>query len=439
MQLRRHEREPLHHPIVIEAAGWRCQLAIGRALGDVREYGGQLREDAAVWELERRHEAKGRDARELATIDEALRDAIDAMKHGRDARLEAGDVGGERARQWLVVEVHDAVFACGDLAHQRIVPMGTMKSVHERLEVRHLRLVREIAAEGSVTRAAHRLHLSQSAVSHQLLALERDLGTRLFDRIGKTMRPTPVGAQLLSAAQRLLADLEELELSLDRSRGDARMLLRVTTSCFTGYGWLPSAMARFGERHPTVELEIVVEATRRAVPALLADEIDFAIVTEPPKDEAWQKVPIVDSELVVIAAKEHPVTERLRRGTLPWPALHDCEIYVHDIADPDLVRLTRAIGRRPVVRKIPLSEALLDLVRYGRGVALVDRWTLDRHLGADLVALSTWPRATRTFHAVWRRSNPRGLPIEHLIEAIEAASARTVHPTSRRPRARVAR
>src|ERR1700704_6085834 len=96
--------------------------------------------------------------------------------------------------------------------------MGTMQTTHDlgigRIDTRHLRLVLAIAGEGNVTRAAGRLHLSQSAVSHQLLDLERDLETRLFDRVGKRMVPTPAGARVIDCAKRLLGELADLEDSL---------------------------------------------------------------------------------------------------------------------------------------------------------------------------------------------------------------------------------
>ncbi len=316
--------------------------------------------------------------------------------------------------------------------------METMQNAHDRLDVRHLRLVRAIGEQGSVTKAAGKLHLSQSAVSHQLLDLERDLETRLFDRVGKKMVPTAAGARLIAGAERLLGDLAELERELAAARADTRIPLRVTTSCFTSYSWLPKALTRFGVRHPNVDLDIVIEATRRAVPALIADEIDLAIVTDPPRDETWQRVAVADSELIAVARPDHPIVERKRRGALPWGALRDCEILVYDISDHDMSRLDTAVreswrrdsGQRlaaPItVRKIPLAEALLELARAGRGVGIVDRWTIEAQLDRRLVALPMAPRAPRTFYAVWRRSNPRNLPMRELVETIEQTGSRAV-------------
>jgi LysR family transcriptional regulator, regulator for metE and metH len=308
--------------------------------------------------------------------------------------------------------------------------METMKTVHDHLEVRHLRLVRAIGEEGSVTRAAGKLHLSQSAVSHQLLDLERDLATKLFDRVGKRMVATVAGKRMICAAERLLCELAELERDVIASSTSKRPL-RVTASCFTAYGWLPAALRRFASSHPTIELDIVIEATRRPVAALIADEIDLAIVTDPPRDPTYQRHQVVESELVAVAHAKHPLCRRLRPdGTLRWGALRDCELLFHDISDEHFVRLTNAVRdswrhesgeqlQAPLtICKIPLSEAMLELVRAGQSVAVVDRWTIEKQLGRTLRLLPIRPRAPRTFTAVWRRANPRRLPMRELLDLI---------------------
>jgi LysR family transcriptional regulator for metE and metH len=312
-------------------------------------------------------------------------------------------------------------------AHGRPVP----------LERRHLELVRAIAETGSVTRAAGTLYLSQSAVSHQLVDLERELGARLFDRVGKRMVPTALGARMIAGAGQVLGALVELERSL--VAGPARVRLRVTSSCFTSYNWLPAALAHFGKRHPDVELDIVLEATRRAVAALAADEVDFAIVTEPPRDDTWERTEVIASELVVVASPRHPVCARLSRGALRWSALHDCTILVPDIGDQLLAQLSDAVRTSrqretgqpaaPItVRKIPVSEALLELVRSGEGVAVLDHWTVAEHAGRrkPLRALAIAPHAARTFYAVWRRTNPRGLPMHELVELVTTHARKAV-------------
>jgi LysR family transcriptional regulator for metE and metH len=331
-----------------------------------------------------------------------------------------------------------------------------MQNAHTtgRLEIKHLRLVQSIASEGTVTRAAGRLHLSQSAVSHQLVDLERDLGTRLFDRIGKRMVPTAAGKRMLASAERLLVELTSLERDLAGDGRDARIPLRVTTSCYTSYEWLPPALVHFTNAHPRVDITVVLEATRRGMEALVADEVDLAIVAQPPKDPTWASVPLMKSQFVAVASPKHVSVKRgaLERGVMKWRDLRNTTVLVHDITDELLAMLENAVRDswhaksgerliRPIeLRRIPLTEALIELARSNVGVMIADAFIVEPYLarrggkgGArNLVCFPFAPNAERSFYAVWRKKNPRALPMSDLADIIQRASRRTLVPFPRR-------
>src|SRR5690242_2243376 len=138
------------------------------------------------------------------------------------------------------------------------------------LEVRHLRLVAAVADVGSLTRAGDRLHLTQSALSHQLRDIESRLGAALFLRVGKRLVLTPAGERLLSSAKDVLARLEETEQAIRQMGRDKAGVLRITTECYTCYHWLPPLLGQYRRRYPRVEVRIDVDATRRPVESLLA-------------------------------------------------------------------------------------------------------------------------------------------------------------------------
>src|SRR6185369_11470799 len=152
------------------------------------------------------------------------------------------------------------------------------------LEVRHLRLVKEVNAAGSLTRAGAALHLTQSALSHQLRDIESRLGTPLFLRVGKRLVLTAAGDRLLASATDVLERLRQAEHDIREMSRDRAGSLRITTECYTCYHWLPPLLLRFRRSFPRVEVRIDVEGTHHPVEMLLAGKIDIGIMSTPVRD-----------------------------------------------------------------------------------------------------------------------------------------------------------
>src|SRR5215813_8362246 len=150
------------------------------------------------------------------------------------------------------------------------------------LDTRHLRLLHAIVAEGGVSAAARKLHLTQPALSHQLRAAEDELGVRLFDRINKKMVLTPTGRRLLDRSRPILQELDAAEKEL-RLSPSAPPAIRISTECYTCYHWLPARLQLFRETLPDADVQIVVEATHHPLPVLLEGRLDIALVANPRK------------------------------------------------------------------------------------------------------------------------------------------------------------
>jgi LysR family transcriptional regulator for metE and metH len=177
--------------------------------------------------------------------------------------------------------------------------------VKRGLEVRHLRLVASVAEVGSLTKAGDRLHLTQSALSHQLRDIEARLGIALFLRIGKRLVLTPAGERLLVSARDVLERLEQAEHDIRRMGKEHAGVLRLTTECYTCYHWLPPLLMRFRRKFPRVEVRIDVDATRHPIAMLLAGKIDLAIVSSPVGDRRLVSKKVFQDELVIIASRHH--------------------------------------------------------------------------------------------------------------------------------------
>jgi LysR family transcriptional regulator, regulator for metE and metH len=245
------------------------------------------------------------------------------------------------------------------------------------LEVRHLKLVATVAEEGSVTRAAHRLHLTQSALSHQLRDIEDKLGVALFQRTARRMLLTRAGERLLESARRVLEELECVEEALRHEGNRREGVLRITTECYTCYHWLPSLMHAFQQTSPRVEVRIVAEATRRPVEALLEGELDLAIVSDPIKNRKVELEPLFQDELFLVTAPDHPLS---RRSYVKAEDLADEHLILYcddkrDLTIYQQVLIPAGVSPRQL-SAVQLTEAIVEMVKAGLGVSAIAGWAI---------------------------------------------------------------
>jgi len=275
-----------------------------------------------------------------------------------------------------------------------------------RLEVRDLRVVLALASTGSTARAASVLHITQSAVSRALLAAEDKLGTRLFDRTRQGLSPTAAGERFLADATRLLVELADLERRICAPEG-APVRIRLVCECYTAYHWVPSALVSLRKSMPDVQVELAVEHTNEPVEALLAGQIDAALLTTGavPRGQLLERS-LFSDEVVFIVSTSHPLAERktLTRADLRTNPLISSR---SPFAEEEWF-MTRVFGRaRPRLHyeRFPLTEAIIDVARAGLGIAVLSEWIAGPHLGkGDLVTkrLDAGP-LLRPWRFAWRK------------------------------------
>jgi LysR family transcriptional regulator for metE and metH len=277
------------------------------------------------------------------------------------------------------------------------------------LEVRHLSLVNEIASTGSVTRAAERLHLTQSALSHQLRDIESRLGIQLFLRLGKKMVLTPPGERVLGTAKRVLDEIGRTEEDLKLMSQNGKGVLRLCTQCNTGYHWLPPLLQSFHRKFPGVDVQIMVNATDRPIEALLEGQIDLAVVTSDIDDKRLTTERLFDDELVAVVAPSHPFAKRSCIQPEDFAEEH-LIIYSADPQDSyTFMRILRPAHVEPArVSQVPLTEAILELVKAGLGVSVMARWAIEPALKTGAVkAVRIGKRGVfRSWSAVTLRDRP---------------------------------
>lgn len=254
------------------------------------------------------------------------------------------------------------------------------------LEIRHLSLVNEIAATGSVTRAAERLHLTQSALSHQLRDIESRLGLQLFLRLGKKMVLTPAGDRVLGASKRVLDEISRTEDDLRLMSQHGKGVLRLCTQCNTGYHWLPPLLQAFHRKYPGIDVQIMVNATDRPIEALLEGQIDLAVVTSEIDDKRLSTTLLFEDELVAVVPPSHPFA---RRAYVDPEDFADEHLIIYKADRSDSYTFTRILGPAGVeparVSQVPLTEAILELVKAGLGVSVMARWAVEPTIKAGAV------------------------------------------------------
>jgi LysR family transcriptional regulator for metE and metH len=254
------------------------------------------------------------------------------------------------------------------------------------LEVRHLRLVAEIADAGSMTKASTRLHLTQSALSHQLRDIESRFKTPFFLRVGKRMVLTAAGRRLLDSARRVLDDLRRTEDDLRRLAGNSDGVIRVCTECNTGYHWLAPLLAAFHRRHPRVDVNVVADATERPVEALVEGRLDLAILTSATRDRRLRLRPLFTDEMVAIVAPTHPLAKRRWLSPQELAAEH---LLLYASAPEDSFTLRSVLAPAGLVPArmsfIMLTEAMIEMAKAGLGVGVIPRWSAQPAIAARAV------------------------------------------------------
>ena len=275
------------------------------------------------------------------------------------------------------------------------------------LEVRHLQLVAAVADVGSLTRAGDRLHLTQSALSHQLRGIESRLGAALFLRVGKRLVLTPAGERLLVSARDILERLAQAEDDIRRMGKEHAGVLRLTTECYTCYHWLPPLLMRYRRKFPRIEVRIDVEATRRPIEMLLAGRIDLAIMSSTVTDRRLVSKKVFDDELVLIAATGHRFVQQ---SHVRLTELRDETLYIYPPRDESRVlqEVLLPAGISPArIEEVQLTEAITELVKAGLGVAVLARWAVQPLVDAG--AIIARPLTARGLHRQWRAVMPRDL------------------------------
>ena len=248
------------------------------------------------------------------------------------------------------------------------------------IELRHLKTLLALEETGSVSLAAKRVFLTQSALSHQTRMLENHYGAPLFERKSTPLRFTPVGERLLRLAHDLLPQVTDAERDLARIIEGEAGELRIAVECHTCFDWLMPAMGEFRPIWPQIELDIVSGFQADPIGLLLQHRADLAIVSEAEKQNGISFQPLFAYEMVGICAPDHPLAAKnvwtaedfIGETLITYPVPDE----MLDL--PKKILIPKNIN--PPRRHSELTIAIIQLVASRRGIAALPYWTVMPYL-----------------------------------------------------------
>ncbi|WP_419537271.1 LysR family transcriptional regulator [Endozoicomonas sp.] len=261
----------------------------------------------------------------------------------------------------------------------------TMKNLS--LELRYLKTLKAIHQSGSLIDAARRLHLTQSALSHQLKELEHRIGMEVFIRKSRPPRFTTAGLKLLELAEEVLPRFKATEQSLLRLAGGQSGRLHIAIECHSCYQWLMPTISEYRKHWAEVEMDFSTAFNFAPLPALSRGELDLVVTSDPTPIDGIEYIPLFRYEMMLAIAKTHPLKEKefvspidLKNEVLiTYPVEQNRLAIFYDFLDPS--------GIEPAsTRTAELTLMMLQLVASQRGVAALPCWALAEYLDKGQVA-----------------------------------------------------
>ncbi len=297
----------------------------------------------------------------------------------------------------------------------------------EPLDSRQLRAFTVLARTGSFTRTAHELHLSQSAISYAIKALEDEIGCRLLDRVGKSVVLTQAGEQLLARAEKILDEMTAARLELSHLGKWGSTRLRIGASTTACQYVLPAVLREFKESFPRCAISIEPGDTPEAIASLRAHRIDLAVNLEPRREESLEFRPLFTDELLFALSPIHPWA---KTGRIPRDDIARQHYILYGKTSYTFQMIEEYFREEKIVLHSLLDlgnmEAIKELVKLGLGISIMAPWTAKKEIEAG--SLVTLPLGRRKLKRRWGVLHWKGrrldLAQETFIRLCESVSER---------------
>jgi len=268
------------------------------------------------------------------------------------------------------------------------------------VEFSQLRIFQAVAEEGSITRAAERLHRVPSNLSTRLKQLEEQLGVELFVRERQRLQLSPAGKVLLDYTGKLFALRDQASAAVMGGQPAGDFVLGTLYS--TAAIHLPALLARYHKQYPAVNLQVQSGPSGELLEGLVSGRLDAALVDGPPQLAGIDGVPLCDERLVLISEADHPPIRSAKEveGRAVFTFRHGCAYRAR--LEAWFVHYQAAMGR---AMEIESYQGMLACVIAGSGVALMSESMLASLPGRESVAVHPLaePFASATTWLMWRK------------------------------------
>ena len=299
------------------------------------------------------------------------------------------------------------------------------------IDFRHLRTIRAIHQAGGLARAADLLHITQSALSHQIKGLEDQTGVELFVRRSKPLKLSAAGMRLLRVANKILPEIEALEAEFSGLRQGSSGRLHIAIECHACFEWLFPVLERFRQTWADVDIDIRPGLAFDALPALQKEEVDLVVSSDPEELDGVTFQPLFDYEPLFVAASQHPLAAR---DYVVAEDFRDQTLITYPVDRSRLDVFTELLTPSKVeprtVRQIELTAVILLLVASNRGVAVLPDWVLrEQRTSSEYITRKLTPGGvTNRLYAAIRTEDAQKPFMAHLIKLAREIPVRMQRP-----------
>lgn len=271
------------------------------------------------------------------------------------------------------------------------------------MELHQLRYFCAVAEAGSFSRAAEQSHVSQPSLSQQILKLEDELGARLFDRLGRSVRLTEVGQTFLPRARAVLRELEAARGDVVEQKDSIGGCATVGVIPTVAPYFLPQRLASFSRKFPQVRLTVVEEITPVLLEQLRAGKVDVAVLALPVRGHEFETAPLLTERFFAALPEGHKLAARRELSLKelraePFLLLRDG----HCFRDSAIAACDRARLRPQVIFESGQFSSLLSMVGAGMGISIVPAMAVEKKSRCRYVRIGD-NAAARTIGAVTLR------------------------------------